>query len=65
MLTLRRKNGRCRQKIVWRGLVNHVGGGGVTIGVANRRSAINKLNRRGERGSPCWRPTLEEKGWPS
>ena len=29
------------------------------------RSAIKKLNGRGERGSPCRRPTLEEMGWPS
>ena len=32
---------------------------------ANMRSAIKRLNRRGERGSPWHRPTLEEKGWPS
>ena len=31
---------------------------------ANMRSAIKRLKRRGERGSLCWRPTLE-KGWPS
>ena len=29
---------------------------------AKMRSAINRLKRRGESGSPCWRPTLEEKG---
>ena len=29
------------------------------------RSAMNKINRRGERGSPWRRPTLEEKGCPN
>ena len=32
---------------------------------AKMRSATNKLKSRGERGSPCRRPTLEEKGVPS
>ena len=29
------------------------------------RSAIRRLNRRGDKGSPWRRPTLEEKGCPS
>ena len=29
---------------------------------ANMRSAIKRLNRRGDKGSPWRRPTLEEKG---
>ena len=32
---------------------------------AKIRSATNKLKSSGERGSPCRRPTLEEKGVPS
>ena len=32
---------------------------------ANIRSAINRLHRRGERGSPWRRPTIDEKDWPN
>ena len=42
------------------------GGGGFTVVPdANMRSAIKRLNRRGDKGSPWRRPTLEEKGCPS
>ena len=32
---------------------------------ANIMSEMNRLKSRGDRGSPCQSPTLEEKGWPN
>ena len=40
-------------------------GGEHLVVKAKIRSATNKLKSSGERGSPCRRPTLEEKGVPN
>ena len=40
-------------------------GGSQSILNANTKSAMKRLKRRGDRGSPCLSPTFVVKDWPS